>query len=197
MTFKERVRIEIIKGAAIYKRVFADYDYLIYSKNFKNKPYYIICAAEDNYSHLTGVNSILPAQVFFDKCLDGSLCEADFDFISKGRSVKEIIGSVRRKIQMLPLLDSIFQMKLQAEEDFVKGKTSCSLATTDNAITIGFADMALLRPKTLLKSNVLNPGNTVDITLILRRSKGCEKFNTIIQGNAEEFRKNFSDQNIH
>jgi hypothetical protein len=191
MTFKERVRSEIIKGATIYKRVFADYDYLIYSKNLKNKPYYIISAAEDNYPHLTGVNSLLPAQTFFDKCLDGSLSEADFDFSSKNRSEKEVIGSVRRKIQILPLLDSIFQMKLQAEEDFVKGKISCSLATADNAITIGFADMALLRPKTLLKSNELNPSNAVDITLILRRSKGFEKFDTIIQGNTEEFSKDF------
>ena len=41
------------KLAAIYKKVFVDYDYLIYSENFKNKPYYIISAAEDNYPHLT------------------------------------------------------------------------------------------------------------------------------------------------
>ena len=152
MTFKQHVHSEIIKGAEIYKKVFADYDYLIYSENFKNKPYYIISAAEDNYPHLTGVNSLLSAQVFYDKCLDGSLSESDFDFSHKNRSEKEVIGSVRRKIQILPLLDTVFQMKLQAEEDFVKGKINCSLATTDNTITIGFTDAVLLRPKTLLKT---------------------------------------------
>ena len=191
MTFKQRVHSEIIKGAAIYQKVFAGYEYLIYSENFKNKPYYIISAAEDNYPHLTGVNSLLSAQAFFDKCLDGSLSESDFDFSSKNRSEKEVIGSVRRKIQILPLLDTIFQMKLQAEEGFVKGKVSCSLATADNAITIGFADTTLLRPKTLLKSNELNPNKAVDITLILRRNRGLENFDTVIQGNAEEFSKAF------
>jgi len=193
MTFKERVHSEIIKGAAIYKKVFADYDYLIYSKDFKNKPYYIISAAEDNYPHLTGVNSLLSAQAFFDKCFDGSLSESDFDFLSKNRSEKEVVGSVRRKIQMLPLLGTIFQMKLQAEEDFVKGKISCSLATADNAITIGFTDTALLRLKTLLKSNELDPAKIVDITLILRRVRGSDKFDAIIQGNTDDFCKAFPD----
>ena len=193
MTFKQRVHAEIVKGAAIYKKVFVDYDYLIYSENFKNKPYYIISAAEDNYPHLTGVNSLLSAQVFFNKCLDMSLSEADFDFSSKNRSEKEVIGSVRRKIQILPLLDVIFQKKLQAEEDFIKGKISCSLATADNAITIGFADTALLRPKTLLKNNELTLSRAVDVMLILRRSKGLVKFDTIVQGNVEEFNKSFPD----
>ena len=193
MTFKQRVHSEIIKGAAIYKRVFADYDYLIYSENFKNKPYYIISAAEDNFPHLTGVNSLLSAQAFYNKCLDGSLSESDFDFSSKNRSEKEVIGSVRRKIQILPLLDTVLQMKLQAEEDFAKGKISCSLATADNAITIGFADAALLRPKTLLKSNELNPNEAVDVTLILRRNRGAEKFDTVIQGDTADFSKLFYD----
>jgi len=193
VTFKERVHGEIIKGAVIYKRVFADYDYLIYSENFKNQPYYIISAAEDNYPHLTGVNSLLSAQSFFDKCLDGSLNESDFNFLSRNRSEKEVIGSVRRKIQILPLLDTVFQMKLQAEEDFTKGKVSCSLATADNAITIGFADTVLLRPKTLLKSNELNPSKAVDISLILRRIRGLDKFDTIIQGDVTDFCKSFPD----
>ena len=190
MTFKERVRSEIIKGAAIYKRMFADFDYLIYSENIKNKPYYIISAAEDNFPHLTGVNSLLSAQDFYDKCLDGSLSESDFDFSGKNRSEKEVIGSVRRKIQILPLLDTVLQMKLQAEEDFVKGKISCSLATANNAITIGFADAALLRPKTLLKSNELNPNEAVDVTLVLRRNRGAEKFDTVIQGDTADFSGN-------
>jgi len=193
MTFKQRVQNEIIKGAAVYKSVFADFDYLIFSENFKNKPYYIISAAEDNYSHLTGVNSLLPAKVFYNKCLDGSLSECDFDFSSKNRSEKEVIGSVRRKIQILPLLATIFDMKLQAEEDFARGKVSCSLATADNAITIGFADTALLRPKTLLKSNELNPSKAVEISFVLRRNRGTEKFDTIIQGTMNGFCVRFPD----
>jgi len=67
------------------------------------------------------------------------------------------------------------------------------LATADNAITIGFADTALLRPKTLLKSNELNPNKAVDITLILRRGRGANKFNVIIQGDIVEFCTLFPD----
>ena len=192
MTFKQRVHNEIIKAAVAYKEVFVDYDYLIYSENFKNKPYYIISAAEDNYPHLTGVNSLISARSFFDKCLDGSLSESDFNFISKNRSEKEVIGSVRRKISILPLLANIFHMKLQAEEDFVKGKVSCSLATADNMFTIGFADTVMLRPKTLLKNNELNLGKAVEITLVLSRKRGSEKFDTIVQGDAGEFYKSFT-----
>ena len=67
------------------------------------------------------------------------------------------------------------------------------MATADNAITIGFADTALLRPKTLLKSNELNPNKAVDITLILRRGRGANKFNVIIQGDIVEFCTLFPD----
>ena len=48
MTFKERVHEAIIEGAADYKAVFVDYEYLIYSKDFKSKPYFIVSAEEDN-----------------------------------------------------------------------------------------------------------------------------------------------------
>jgi hypothetical protein len=82
-------------------------------------------------------------------------------------------------------------MKLQAEEDFAKGKISCSLATADNMFTIGFADTAMLRPKTLLKNNELDPNKAVEITLVLRRNRGSEKFDTVIQGDVTEFCKSF------
>jgi hypothetical protein len=189
-TFKQRVHSEIIKAAADYKAVFVDFDYLIYSEDFKNKPYYIISANEDNYPHLTGVNLLLPsAQAFFDKCLDGSLKESDFDFTSKNRSEKDVKGSVRQKIAILPFLKTIFQMKLQAEEHFVKGRVHCSLATSDNALTIGFTSTEQLRPKTLLQSNELNTSNAVFVRLVLRRSRGANKFDTVVQGDVAEFCK--------
>jgi len=187
VTFKERVHNEIIKGAAVYKAVFIDYEYLIYSKDFKIKPYYIISAAEDNYPHLTGVNILLTAQDFYILSLNGTLLETDFDFLSKYKTEKEVIGSVRRKIQVLSHLSTFFLNRLQAEEDFSKGSVHCSLATADNSLTIGFVDVTVLRPKTLLKRNELNSQNAIDVTLILRRERGTEKFDTVIQGDIKEF----------
>jgi len=187
VTFKKRVFEAIKNGAAVYKSVFIDFEYLVFSSDFKNKPYYIISAEEDNYPHLTGVNILLPAQDFYNSCINGTLQETDFDFASKSRSEKEVIGSVRRKIQMLPLITTFFINSLQAEEDFSKGSVHCSLATADNTLTIGFVDVKVLRPKTLLKKNELNPQNATDVTLILSRKKGNDKFNIIVQGDINDF----------
>jgi hypothetical protein len=187
VTFKERVHEAIMKGAVDYKSVFIDFEYLIYCNSLKNKPYYIISADEDNYPHLTGVSTLLTAQEFYNACINGTLQETDFDFASKNRSEKEVIGSVRRKIQMLPLITSFFINSLQAEEDFSKGSVHCSLAAADNTLTIGFVDVDVLRPKTLLKRNELNPKNAIDITLVLRRKKGNENFDTIMQGDVDDF----------
>ena len=181
MDFKQRVHREVINCATIYKSVFVDYDYLIYSSTFKEKPYYIVSASEDNYPHLTGVHSLISAQDFYIRCLDGTLQETDFEIEGENK------GSVRRKIKILPLLSTLFSDKLYAEESFSKGKIHCSLATSDDKLTLGFVDTTLLRPKTLLKSNELNPMNTVNITLVLRRNRGSEKFDTIIQGDVSEF----------
>ena len=185
MDFKERARKSIISGAAVYKSVFVDYEYLIYSADFKNRDYYIITAEESNYPHMTGVHSLLSAQDFFDRCLDGSLKITEFDFSDIRRSEQEIKGSVKRKIQIIPLLSNLFVNKLQAEEDFIKGKIYCSLATADNRLTIGFIDSSS-RPKTLLKYNQLSPSKAVDISLVLKRNKNSEVFDTIIQGSDKE-----------
>ena len=193
MTFKQRVHNEIIKGAASYKEVFVEYDYLVYSDSFVNKPYYIISAAADNYPHLTGVNPLIPARIFFCKCLDGSLHESDFNFYSKNRSEKEVKGSVRRKIKILPLLPYMLESSLLAEEDFVKGKAYCSLATADSRLTMGFVDDTILRPKTLLKNNELDSSKSVNVTLVLRRIRGAERFDAIVQGDLEGFCTAFPD----
>jgi len=187
--FKKRVHEAIIDGAAIYKAVFIDYEYLLFSEEFKKKPYYIISAAEDNYAHLTGVNALITAQEFYNSSIMRELIETNFDFLSEHRSEKEVIGSVRRKIQSLPMLATFFTSILQAEEDFTKGSIHCSLATADNTLTIGFIDSTVLRPKTLLKKNELNPQKAVDVTLILKRSRGAGKFDTVVQGDIAKFIK--------
>ena len=82
---------------------------------------------------------------------------------------------------------------MQAEEDFIKGKVYCSLATADNQLTVGFVDDATLRPKTLLKNNELDAQKAVSVTLVLRRTRGAEKFDTVIQGDIATFRESFPD----
>lgn len=63
-SFKERVRLEIIKAAKKYKEIYVDYEYLICSEAFAKRSYYIVDAEKDNFQHLTGVHSQISAQSF-------------------------------------------------------------------------------------------------------------------------------------
>ena len=72
-SFKERARQEMIKAAKQYKDIYVDYEYLICSVTFEKNDYYIIAAEEDNFQHLTGVQSKIDAKTFFRKCYDGTL----------------------------------------------------------------------------------------------------------------------------
>jgi hypothetical protein len=174
VSFKQRVLTELIHGASLYKMVFMDYDYLIYSPDFSLEPYYIIQAINGNYLHLTGVNTPLSAYDFFKSCLDATLADTDFDFIKPIKSEDSVKGSVRRKINLLPNLTSFFSRALYAEEEFANNRIQCSFATADNALTMGFDNKNGAKPKTLLKGNVLNKNKMISVSLVLRRNKGLK-----------------------
>lgn len=135
-SFKERVREEMINAAIQYKQVYVDYEYLICSEAFVEQDFYIVAGREDNFQHLTGVNSTLSPKEFYFKCLQGVLEESDFDFAKSGQ-----------------------------DEKIVKGKVSCSFATADGMCTLGFSESKKARPKTLLKGNELNNPKPVELIL--------------------------------
>ena len=91
--FKKRVRQVAIEQAKVYEQVFLRHEYLLCSEAFHSQPYYIISAHADNYRHLVGVNTSFSAEIFFKKCLDGTLAENDFDFCKRGQSEKEVKGA--------------------------------------------------------------------------------------------------------
>ena len=68
-SFKERARQEMIKAAKRYKDIYVDYEYLICSVTFEKNDYYIIAAEEDNFQHLTGVQSKIDAKDIFPQML--------------------------------------------------------------------------------------------------------------------------------
>jgi hypothetical protein len=187
MDFKQRVFNELASCAAIYKAVFLDYEYLIFSEGFKFQPYYILSAYEDNFAHLTGVYSRLSAVEFYRNCLNGTLKESDLNF--NGKNAKSTKGTIRRKIKAFSHMKNLFCGKIVAEENFKKGGIQCQIATADGNITMGFVNVKNSRPMTLLKGNCIDKANAVDVTLILRRNKGTEKFETITYGNAKEMEK--------
>ena len=86
ISFKERVKKAAIDGAKLYKENFVDYEYLICSKAFENRKYFIAKADESNYLHLLGIHTELAPKDFFEKCLNGTLSEEEFDFFKKNQS---------------------------------------------------------------------------------------------------------------
>lgn len=54
----------MIKAAKQYKDIYVDYEYLICSVAFEKSDYYIIATEEDNFQHLTGVQSKIDAKTF-------------------------------------------------------------------------------------------------------------------------------------
>ena len=181
--FKERVRQEIVKESKRYKEIYVDYEYLICSEAFVERKYYIVDAEKDNFQHLTGVHSRINAQSFFDKCVDGSLSEEDFDFIKKGQDERSVKGTVRRKIKALPDMMGLFREGLQAEEGFKKNKVLCSFAAESSNCTLGFTDSEKARPKSLIWGNELK--NAKPVELVLKRKSGAELFDEIVLGNRE------------
>lgn len=184
--FKQRVCETAIACAQIYKTEFLDYNYLVCSKAFTLKPFYIINAHADNFQHLLGVHSLITAKEFFEKSYNGTLSVEDFDFIKPKQDEKVVKGFVRRKIKILFSALNIFHNKsIMVEENFIKNRISCSFATSDNICTLGFENHNYSVPKTLLKSNELDVQKAQPIDLILRKNKSDKLFSEIILGNEE------------
>ncbi len=173
-SFKQKVLFSIFNGVQVYKSVFLDYEYQIFSSSFKMNKYYIISANKSNFLHLTGGNTNLSANQFFEKALNKTLTEQDFDFYKKGQPEKMVKGSVRRKICFLPYLDKILKNSTLVEENFIKNRVSCTFAVSENSFTLGFVATPKCRPNTLLKGNELK--NPQKIDSIKRRKKGKLEF---------------------
>lgn len=114
------------------------------------------------------------ADQFFDKALNKSLTENDFNFIKKGQTEKMVKGSVRRKVRFLSRLDKIFGKSTLVEEKFIKNKITCTFAVSENSFTLGFIALPKCRPNTLLKGNELKNPQAIDS--IKRRKKGESEF---------------------
>ncbi|MCD7784040.1 MAG: PBECR4 domain-containing protein [Oscillospiraceae bacterium] len=183
--FKTRVRDAIVLSSKVYLENFVGYEYLLCSEAFKNSDYYIVCANKDNYKHLTGVNTRLSAEAFFDKAVEGTLSETDFDFYRKGQAEREVKGSVRRKISVLPEIGNVFSEGTKVEENFERNRIRYSFAAGTKTYTLGFTVSRPIKPLSLLKGNCLDEDIAKPLDLVLRRKNGEEKFNELILGNRD------------
>lgn len=189
ISFKERVKNVAISEAKKYRDVYVNYEYIVCSEIFTQKDFYLLSSEKNNYQHLTGVNALISPASFFDKCIDGTLTEDDFNFDKRGQSVGEVKGTVRRKIKNLPDMMDIMNGKLIVQESFRKNRVTCSFATFDGRCTIGFTYGDKSRPQTLLKGNQIDTTKSGDVSLLLRRSRGEEKFNEMLIGEEKDLLK--------
>lgn len=182
ISFKERIINVVTENAILYYENLVKYDYLLCSEAFNIK-YNTISACEDNFLHLIGINTNLKAKEFFDKAINKTLNENDFDFNKKGQSPKSVKGCVREKIKVLSNLVNFYKFELEAEENFEKNAISCLFAASDGDFTVGIAKYG--RPMTLLKNNQLNPDKQKPVELILRKKRKENKYNEIVFGNEQ------------
>lgn len=189
ISFKERVKNVAISEADAYQKIYVENTYLIFSTQFINNDYYILSAEQDNYLHLIGVNTDLSAKEFFKKSKLGTLKDNDFNFIKINQDEKNVKGSVRRKINCLPKLKTLFfSNSLFFEENFKKNSVVCALAASDQEITLGFTHGKKSRPKTLLKGNELK--KPIEIDLILSKKREELLYDNIVYGNVKILNEN-------
>lgn len=186
-TFKERVKDVAISCAEIYKKEFVEYDYLICSEAFQEKKYQEIRAEKSNFLHLVGVNTTMSPEAFFEKCINGTLEENDFDFKKKDQSEESVKGTVRQKILSLPKMLRMFDKALFAEKDFKKNKIYCAFATADADFTIGFVKSG--RPKTLMRKNQLDKDKRKSVDLVMRKKRNETTYSQIVLGTKQELDK--------
>ncbi|MCR5272601.1 MAG: hypothetical protein K6E13_06430 [Lachnospiraceae bacterium] len=178
ITFKERVATCAIENAKIFQNNFVQYEYCICSKAFTSG-YSFTKALDGNYLHLVGVNTSLPADSFFKKCLNGTLTENDFDFSKPGVGRNALKGSVRHKIKVLPDMVDIFSNKgIYAQQGFSKNQIACAFASSDGNCTLGFANSG--HPKSLLRGDHLENNKRYPVDIVLRRKTGEEIFDEVL-----------------
>jgi hypothetical protein len=186
VSFKTRVKETAISIAPDYYSYYVCRDYLLISDAFISSPYYIVRAEKDNYLHLVGVSTKLSATAFFDKCLNGTLDESDFEIATHGQDEKHSKGSIRRKIKSLPLITGLFTGSCLVEENFKKNTVLCTFASSDGPFTLGFIATPSARPKTLLVGNELDQAKAKNLKIVLSKARGDDKFSSVITGTDED-----------
>lgn len=193
VSFKTRVLNTIIQCAKQYNAFYVEQNHLLVSDAFKKKPYYIIQAEQDNYLHLTGVSTSLSAGDFFDKAMDGSLAESDIQLITHGKSEKDSKGTIRQKIKNLPSVTSTVDRSCIVQEDFKRNAVLCTFASANAQCTVGFiATPKLVRPKSLLNGNVVDPAQSAPIKLALVKARSEEKYSSIEIGSIDDIADNLT-----
>ncbi len=163
-SFKENVRQQLLVAAQEYFALLKK-TITIESNDFEFQKKYIIKFNKSNFLHLTGVISSLKAADFFDKCYDSSIAIDEFEY----NEIKNKTN-IKNKLRCLVTISSLFDKELFAQEQFVKNRVICKIATSDGSCTIGFSGGThCVYPKTVLNKNRLDENKPIiKVTPIVR-----------------------------
>ena len=149
--FKIRIREQLIEAAQDYFKL-TSITIVVESDEFVHQKRYLLKFNKSNFLHLTGVYSSLSANEFFDKCFNGTVALEDFD--SNEQKNK---STIKKKMKNLVNLSTSFNNEILVQEDFIKNRIVCKIATSDNERPIGFVDgNYCVWPNTLLDKNHLD-----------------------------------------
>lgn len=89
----------LTKAAKDYETNLLNRDFLIAYQERQTIKFSCVRFLKHNFKHLTGVSSNLPANVFYNKCIDNKLSPDDFQIDSRGK--------VAQKMEVLPHLGNV------------------------------------------------------------------------------------------
>ncbi len=166
------------KSANIYKDYFCDYDYLVISRAFVDHIFYEISSKSRNFLHLTGLYTKMPSNVFFSKCLDGSIKARDFEYYKVGA-----VPTYKDKLSVILNIRDLFSNPhTLVQENFQRNTISCTIATSEKTFTLGFTRPNVVVPMTLLKGNKLDMSLAKPILLTLRKDRHTRLYDEIVYG---------------
>ena len=193
--FYERIKDEVVEASASYESNYVLVDYLLVYGKDNNYSHIIIKAEKDNYLHLTGIMTNLNPTAFFDKCLSNTLVASDINVPAMKTEEKSYKGTLRRKINVLKDFTKGVDSSYVIQENFVKNRVVCSIASTNLNLTIGYIDTGnCLRPKSLISGDSLDGSKKQSIYLILKKNRTELLYSNLVVGDLS-FLKEYSDQN--
>lgn len=193
--FYERIKDDVVEASLAYESNYVLIDYLIvYGKDSKFS-HITIKAERDNYLHLTGIITKLKPKIFFEKCLNNTLLSSDIDVPATKALEKSYKGTLRRKINVLKDFTKGVDSSYVIQENYVKNRVVCSIASTNLNLTIGYIDTGnCLRPKSLISGDSLDYSKKQSLFLILKKSRSEKLYKNMIFGSVG-FLEEYSDQN--
>lgn len=151
-SFKENILPQLIAAAENYSRLIQK-TIILESGQFQFQSRYLLKFTETNFLHLTGMISSLNAKDFFARCLTRTIGMDDFSYNETKHKT-----NIKNKLRCLASITERFDGELMVQEQFVKNRIVCKIATADESFTIGFADgHYCVYPKTILSKNHLDP----------------------------------------